>query len=207
MPGMPYATRARVATGRGSKIRCPKLHKPSETRSGADSDASLSKPGSAEAHRVGVANGQADIGMSRASYAALVVAQIQAHKFYPDSARARGEEGAVGVSFTIQPERPGRISSYYSFVGLCRTRQRRARNPSVDRAAAAARRLLLCEHDDPVPFRVKRRSAIAPSRPRMSAPCRLESTFSLTRHDARASTTLRAFPAPARGWRTRWSLA
>ena len=109
MPGMPYATGARVATGGGSKIRCPKLHKPSETRSGADSEASLSKSGSAEAHRVGVANGQADIGMSRARYAALVVAQIQAHKFYPDSARARGEEGVVGVSFTISPS--GRVGS------------------------------------------------------------------------------------------------
>ena len=47
--------------------------------------------------------------MSRANYAALVIAQIQAHKFYPDAARAKGEQGAVGVSFTIGPS--GRVGS------------------------------------------------------------------------------------------------
>ncbi len=87
----------------------PKPHKPAVARSSA-SVASASKPGSSEAHRVGEANGRAvDVGMSRASYAALVVAQIQAHRFYPDSARSRGEQGAVGVSFTIGPN--GRVGS------------------------------------------------------------------------------------------------
>jgi protein TonB len=44
-----------------------------------------------------------DAGASRASYAALVVAEIQAHRYYPESARSHGEQGAVGVSFTIGP--------------------------------------------------------------------------------------------------------
>ena len=47
--------------------------------------------------------------MSRASYAALVVAQIQAHQFYPEAARTRSEQGAVGVSFTIGAS--GRVST------------------------------------------------------------------------------------------------
>jgi periplasmic protein TonB len=87
-----------------------KPRKPVEGSSSASRIASLSKSGSAEAHHVGEADGRAvDSGMSRASYAALVIAQIQAHRFYPDSARARGEEGAVGVSFTIGPS--GRVGS------------------------------------------------------------------------------------------------
>jgi len=90
----------------------PKPRKAGEAGSGSvtGAKASAAKPGSAEAHRVGEASGQAaDIGISRAAYAALVVAQIQAHKFYPESARARGEQGAVGVSFTIGPS--GRVGS------------------------------------------------------------------------------------------------
>jgi protein TonB len=53
------------------------------------------------AHHVGVAAGQAIDGKSRADYAVLVVAQIQAHRFYPEAARARSEEGAVAASFSI----------------------------------------------------------------------------------------------------------
>jgi periplasmic protein TonB len=88
----------------------PKQHNPIEGGSSASANASLSKPGSADAQHVGEANGRAvDVGMSRASYAALLVAQIQAHKFYPESARARGEQGAVGVSFTIGSS--GRVGS------------------------------------------------------------------------------------------------
>jgi periplasmic protein TonB len=92
------------------KAERAKPRKPVESGSGGGAKASAAMPGSAEAHHVGEANGQtADIGMARASYAALVVAQIQAHKFYPESARSRGEQGAVGVSFTIGPS--GRVGS------------------------------------------------------------------------------------------------
>ena len=54
--------------------------------------------------------------MSRASYAALVVAQIQTHRFYPEAARTRSEQGAVGISFTIGPN--GRVSSAAIFGTL-----------------------------------------------------------------------------------------
>jgi protein TonB len=47
--------------------------------------------------------------MPRANYAALVVAEIQAHRFYPESARAHGVQGAVGIAFTIGPA--GRVAS------------------------------------------------------------------------------------------------
>ncbi len=88
-----------------------KPRKLAEARSSPSANkSSLSKPGSAEARRVGEANGRAaDAGMSRASYAALVVAQIQAHRFYPEAARTRSEQGAVGVSFTIGAS--GRVST------------------------------------------------------------------------------------------------
>ena len=38
-----------------------------------------------------------------------MVAQIQAHKFYPNSVRSRRDQGRVGVSFTIGPS--GRVGS------------------------------------------------------------------------------------------------
>ncbi|WP_170153190.1 TonB family protein [Roseiarcus fermentans] len=47
--------------------------------------------------------------MSRSNYGALVIAEIQARKYFPESARARGSTGAVGVAFTIGPS--GRVSS------------------------------------------------------------------------------------------------
>jgi periplasmic protein TonB len=46
-------------------------------------------------------------GIPRANYAALVVAEIESHRFYPASALDAGDQGAVAVSFTIRPN--GRI--------------------------------------------------------------------------------------------------
>ena len=67
------------------------------------------RAGASEGH-VGAAQGQpGNSGLSRASYAALVVAEIQAHRFYPEAARERGEQGAVGVAFTIGPS--GHVAS------------------------------------------------------------------------------------------------
>jgi periplasmic protein TonB len=55
-----------------------------------------------EAHKVGIQGGRAaDSGMSAASYGAILLAQIQAHKFYPESARARGIAGSVRVAFSV----------------------------------------------------------------------------------------------------------
>jgi protein TonB len=41
--------------------------------------------------------------MSTASYAALVAGELNRHKAYPESARAAGASGSVGVAFTIGP--------------------------------------------------------------------------------------------------------
>ncbi|MGO9419687.1 energy transducer TonB [Roseiarcus sp.] len=89
----------------------PKPHKtPAPAENGATGGAAAARPGASEAHHVGTATGQpVDSGASRASYAALVVAEIQAHRFYPESARQRSVQGAVGVSFTIGPS--GRVAA------------------------------------------------------------------------------------------------
>jgi protein TonB len=41
--------------------------------------------------------------MSTAGYAALVAAELNRHKAYPEAARASGASGSVGVAFTIGP--------------------------------------------------------------------------------------------------------
>ncbi|MBB4199473.1 hypothetical protein CCR94_01540 [Rhodoblastus sphagnicola] len=62
-----------------------------------------------EAHR-GAAHGAARAsGMSVASYAGLVLAELNRRKFFPAAARAAGVTGAVGVAFTIGPS--GRVVS------------------------------------------------------------------------------------------------
>jgi protein TonB len=47
--------------------------------------------------------------MSKASYAGLVLAELNRRKFFPAAARAAGVTGAVGVAFTIGPS--GRVVS------------------------------------------------------------------------------------------------
>lgn len=47
---------------------------------------------------------------SRASYAALLSAEINRHKIYPPAARAAGVTGSVGVAFTVGPS--GEIVGY-----------------------------------------------------------------------------------------------
>ena len=55
-----------------------------------------------EAHQVGSAEGAAhDAGLSREAYGAMLLAAIQAHKYYPEDARARGVVGSVGVAFSV----------------------------------------------------------------------------------------------------------
>lgn len=99
----------REAKPAADRPRSAKPAAPRANSSGSDAKAG-SRPEASEAHRVGNASGQpVDAGASRASYAALVVAEIQAHRFYPSSARERGEQGAVGVSFTIGPG--GRVAA------------------------------------------------------------------------------------------------
>lgn len=63
-------------------------------------DADTSRQGGSEAHRAGVANGQA-LRAARISYGAIISAELNRHKAYPPSARARGEMGSVAVRFTV----------------------------------------------------------------------------------------------------------
>ena len=48
-------------------------------------------------------------GMSQASYAGLLAAELRRHTFYPAAARAAGVSGSVGVVFTVGPS--GRVIS------------------------------------------------------------------------------------------------
>jgi len=98
--------RARSETSERPK---PHLSSPPATNE-TKADPAAARPGASETRRAGSAAGQPiDSGASRASYAALVVAEIQAHRFYPEQARERSMQGAVGVSFTIGPG--GRVAS------------------------------------------------------------------------------------------------
>jgi protein TonB len=44
------------------------------------------------------------------NYRAMISAWFETHKYYPDSARQRGEEGSVGLSFRV--DRSGRVLDY-----------------------------------------------------------------------------------------------
>lgn len=59
---------------------------------------------SAEAHRAGLPTAQpGDLRAARASYGALISAELNRHKHYPAAARERGERGSVGAVFTVGP--------------------------------------------------------------------------------------------------------
>ncbi len=61
-----------------------------------------------QAARRGVLQGQAGAsGISRASYASLLSAELNRRKVYPSSARTAGVTGSVGVAFTVGPS--GRV--------------------------------------------------------------------------------------------------
>jgi periplasmic protein TonB len=71
-----------------------------------------SNQGGSESHRAGAANGQS-VRAARANYGAVISAELNRHKFYPPGARARGETGSVGVSFTVGGS--GRIAGHSIF--------------------------------------------------------------------------------------------
>jgi periplasmic protein TonB len=99
----PEAKSAAVERPKPLKAAAPK-------GSAARSNAAEAKSGGSEAHQVGTAVARpVEAGGSRASYAALVISEIQAHRYYPEPARERSEQGAVGISFTIGPS--GRVAS------------------------------------------------------------------------------------------------
>ena len=89
--------------------------------------------------RRGAAQGAARAsGMSAASYAGLVVAELNRRKFFPAAARAEGATGAVGVAFTIGPS--GRVVS-----------QSITRSSGSDALDGAARAILAALHVPPPP--------------------------------------------------------
>lgn len=63
-------------------------------------NARSSNPGGSEGHRAGVRDGQA-ASAARFNYGMIVAAELNRHKSYPASARARGDTGTVGVNFTV----------------------------------------------------------------------------------------------------------
>ena len=92
-----------------------------------------------QAARRGVAHGAPAVGgMSHASYAALLAAEIRRRTFYPAAARASGESGSVGVAFTVGPS--GRVG------GLSITSS--SGNAALD---GAARSILRAIHTPPPP--------------------------------------------------------
>ena len=105
-PAEVFVPEARPEPGERPKPLKAEAARTSQERTGA----AAARPGASEAHHAGAPQGQpVDSGASRASYAALVVAEIQAHRYYPESARAHGVQGAVGVAFTIGTS--GRVAS------------------------------------------------------------------------------------------------
>lgn len=94
--------------------------------------AARSRPqGGSEAHRAGVANGEALAG-ARANYGAIVAAELNRHKFYPPGARAAGETGSVGVTFVIGAS--GRVVSH----AITRSSGSSALDGAVNRMMATA---------------------------------------------------------------------
>ena len=57
-----------------------------------------------KAQKIGLADGKSvETGMTKAAYSAIINAQINEHRFYPESARAAGITGHVIIGFTIGP--------------------------------------------------------------------------------------------------------
>ena len=93
----------------------------------------------AQAHRQGARHAVAAVnGMSPATYGRKVLMLIQAHKFYPAQARARGAIGTVGLSFAVS------ASGHVSGVSVTRS----SGSSILD---SAARRTVMSVHAPPPP--------------------------------------------------------
>lgn len=60
-------------------------------------------PASSDVRTAGAVDGREDLRAARASYGALVSAEINRHKHYPAAARERNETGSVGMTFVVGP--------------------------------------------------------------------------------------------------------
>lgn len=118
----------------------PPRDKPAEPKHKPAELAPTRQPPQAERQeaRRGAHNGAASGGLSHASYAALLSAEINRRRFYPSAARAVGATGDVGVSFTVGPS--GRVVSHAI--------TRSSGDPTLDSAAGA---ILAAIHAPPPP--------------------------------------------------------
>ena len=91
-----------------------------------------------EAHRGAVQGAARANGRSIASFAGLVIAELNRRKFFPAAARQAGATGAVGVAFTIGPS--GRV-----------VRQSITRSSGNGALDGAARAILSAVHTPPPP--------------------------------------------------------
>jgi periplasmic protein TonB len=83
--------------------RTVKHPKPKTKRKSAAKQASDMPSIAAENRAAGTTDGREDLRAARASYAALVSAEINRHKFYPVAARDRGETGSVVMALVVGP--------------------------------------------------------------------------------------------------------
>jgi periplasmic protein TonB len=89
---------------------------------------------SSAASRKGAADGQIGVtGATRASYAGLVVAELNRHKRYPEASRRNREQGSVAVVFSIDAS--GRVAHY----AITRSSGNAALDRAVDVMMSSAR--------------------------------------------------------------------
>jgi len=86
-------------------VEHPPKHRPSSAprQTEVRTSALSSAPASAEVRTAGAADGEQALRAARASYRALVSAEINRHKHYPTAARERGEVGVVALTFVVGP--------------------------------------------------------------------------------------------------------
>ena len=106
LPGPPEKPQEKPPLARPAQAS-PALTRPKPPRPRPAAVAKLEAPTAArpsEAHQVGLAEGAThDAGLSREAYGAMILAAIQARKYYPEGARERGVAGSVGVAFSVGP--------------------------------------------------------------------------------------------------------
>lgn len=116
-----------VRRERPRQKRPVKPHAPAEARRAPSSKVAPDMAASAETRPMGAVEGREDLRAARASYGALVSAEINRHKHYPAASRERGETGTVAMAFVVGPS--GSIVSH--------AMRRSSGAPALDTAAIA----------------------------------------------------------------------